>query len=312
VKFLLKDGTYSVRAVTRDAKSPKAQALKASGCEVVEANILDPASVEKAMDGSEAVFGVTNFWDKDNFNPEKLKQIRPDFTDEQLREPEFVQGSILVEAAKKAHVNFFVWSSLPNSVEVSNAARQQNPKIKPYHFPHFDQKAKVEGLLAASQMKYATICTGWFLENLWNFGASVSDGKGGLVVMAPKFKADVPNPKQAVTWVARDLGSSFLALLKHHKTEGSEIYGKTFYAVTAQASYEELCSALSKSLGKEVKFSAEGSSGMEEMDEMYEYQAVIGMYREQVIPDPRLVKWGVKFGTIEDFANDEVTKARLA
>ena len=64
--------------------------------------------------------------------------------------------------------------------------------------------------------------------------------------MAPRFKADVPNPKQACTWVARDVGPSFLALLKHHKTESSEIYGKTFYAVAAQASYEELCSALSK------------------------------------------------------------------
>jgi uncharacterized protein YbjT (DUF2867 family) len=58
VRALLNDGTYSIRAVTRNANSEGAQALKAKGVEVVEANLLVKDTVEKAVDGSEAVFAV--------------------------------------------------------------------------------------------------------------------------------------------------------------------------------------------------------------------------------------------------------------
>ena len=62
LRSLLKDGTFAVRAVTRNAASPKAQALKALGCEVVEANLLHKDTVEKAVVGSEAVVGVRAYF----------------------------------------------------------------------------------------------------------------------------------------------------------------------------------------------------------------------------------------------------------
>jgi hypothetical protein len=52
---------------------------------------------------------VTNFWDKDNFNPEKLKELCPELREENAKEPEYIQGKYLVEAAQKAGVDFFVW-----------------------------------------------------------------------------------------------------------------------------------------------------------------------------------------------------------
>src|ERR1700722_5246021 len=55
---LLKDGTFAARAVTRNASSDAAKAIKAAGAEVVEANLLSQESVEKAIAGSEAIFGV--------------------------------------------------------------------------------------------------------------------------------------------------------------------------------------------------------------------------------------------------------------
>ena len=39
--------------------------------------------------------------------------------------------------------------------------------------------------------------------------------------------------------------------------------------------------------------------------------ARIGLYRDVEIPDPRLVKMGVKFKTIEEFGEDPETKAEL-
>ena len=42
--------------------------------------------------------------------------------------------------------------------------------------------------------------------------------------------------------------------------------------------------------------------------EQYSYQSEIGMFRDAEIPDPRLVALGVKFGTIQEFVEQEVKK----
>lgn len=51
---------YKLRAVTRDPSKPSGKALADKGVEVVKADLLDKASVIKAVEGSDAVFGVTN------------------------------------------------------------------------------------------------------------------------------------------------------------------------------------------------------------------------------------------------------------
>ena len=51
---------YKLRAVTRDPSKPAGEALKQQGVEVVKADLYDKDSVRKAVEGSQAVFGVTN------------------------------------------------------------------------------------------------------------------------------------------------------------------------------------------------------------------------------------------------------------
>jgi ornithine cyclodeaminase/alanine dehydrogenase-like protein (mu-crystallin family) len=51
---------YKIRAITRDPSSKKGQALEARGAEVVSADLNDSESIKKAINGSSAVFGVTN------------------------------------------------------------------------------------------------------------------------------------------------------------------------------------------------------------------------------------------------------------
>lgn len=55
---------YRVRGITRDSSKPAAQELERLGCEVVEADADDAASIEKAFQGAEIVFGMTNsdYW----------------------------------------------------------------------------------------------------------------------------------------------------------------------------------------------------------------------------------------------------------
>jgi hypothetical protein len=55
---LVKDGTFKIRAVTRNPNSEKAKAIKAIGAEVVECNLFIKADLEKAFAGAEAVFAV--------------------------------------------------------------------------------------------------------------------------------------------------------------------------------------------------------------------------------------------------------------
>lgn len=51
---------YKIRAITRDPSKPSGKALADKGVEVVKADLKDKDSVKKAVEGSSAVFGVTN------------------------------------------------------------------------------------------------------------------------------------------------------------------------------------------------------------------------------------------------------------
>src|ERR1700750_92176 len=57
------DKEFSARAITRNADSDAAKALAAAGAEVVEANLDDPPSIEKAFEGAYGAYCVTFFWE---------------------------------------------------------------------------------------------------------------------------------------------------------------------------------------------------------------------------------------------------------
>ncbi|KAI0018393.1 NAD(P)-binding protein [Xylariomycetidae sp. FL0641] len=53
---------WHVRCLARDPNSPKAQSLAALGCEIVRADLDDPASLDAAFAGAHAIFLNTDFW----------------------------------------------------------------------------------------------------------------------------------------------------------------------------------------------------------------------------------------------------------
>jgi uncharacterized protein YbjT (DUF2867 family) len=78
-RFLLKDGTFAVHAITRNPDSAAAagnshmltldmlkidayhfSALQAQGAQIIKADSRDPASLLKAFEGVYGVFGLTN------------------------------------------------------------------------------------------------------------------------------------------------------------------------------------------------------------------------------------------------------------
>lgn len=93
-RHLLAKG-WKVRALTRDAKSDKAQALAEAGAEVMQGNMEDRASLDKALKAVYGVFSVQNFW---------LPGVGA--------EGEVRQGKNIADAAKAAGVQHFVYSSV--------------------------------------------------------------------------------------------------------------------------------------------------------------------------------------------------------
>ena len=117
VQALLSAGNFSVRATTRNVDSPKAQALKDAGCEVVKASYGDVASLEQALDGAHGAWFITSFWDSG------IGTVEAEVTD----------GRSVAEAAKKCNVKHLVYSTLESPATTFGDS-----------FPTFDAKIGVE------------------------------------------------------------------------------------------------------------------------------------------------------------------------
>lgn len=280
VQALLADGTFVPRAITRNRNSEKALKLKTLGAEVAQADLWDIDSLKQALSGVEAVYGVTDYYD-----PKNLVQGH---------NSEMLLGKNLVDAAKAMDVKYFIWSSLPHCTRVSNG---KYPNVY-----HFDNKANVDDYLRDSGVPHSVLHTGWFLENLWNYNNLVPvPDSNCLELTVPRYDSQSP---QYFTWIERDLGQCALALLKHYKDPESEVLSRTFYAVSSKSNYTQFASTLQQALGKPVSFVSSQTTGLQEMDDMYDFQSEFGLYPHAAIPDPRLINLGVKFHTMEEFSQE--------
>ncbi|KAF8212662.1 hypothetical protein K438DRAFT_2009992 [Mycena galopus ATCC 62051] len=282
LEAILVHGKYTPRAVSRSLDSAKSKALMARGIEVVVGNLWDKESVKKAIDGSEVVFGNTNFWDPEVFpaDPEGKGEI--------------TQGKNMVDAAKEAGVKFFIYSSLPSATKLSNGVYD-----KVYHI---DNKAKIEEYLKASGVPYASLMTGWFAENLWNFG-SMQKTETGYTIPIPIYS---PEDKQTITWVGNDLGQAAVALLTHYDDPSKGVVGKSYPVVSMYMTYAEFAAAIGKGINKEVTFTSVPTTGDPDGDKMWIFGAKVGLYKDTPFPNPDLLALGVKFGTLEEFIQTEL------
>ncbi|MDX2015513.1 MAG: NmrA/HSCARG family protein [Myxococcaceae bacterium] len=155
---------FHVRAVTRDVSKPAARALAAQDVEVVSADLLDRASLERAFAGATALFGVTNFWDG-------MASGKPLGADGEVR-----QGKNLVDAAKAAGVKHVVFSSAGQSF------------AWPSPVPHARSKQEVERYLLDSKLPATVLRPAFFMENynspMMDFGAKAREGRIELPIRA--------------------------------------------------------------------------------------------------------------------------------
>jgi uncharacterized protein YbjT (DUF2867 family) len=154
VRALVDRGVFRVRALTRNPDTYQGPADEA-----VAADLKDPNSLEAAFAGAHGVFAVTNFWEPGN--------------------DEIAQGRNAVEAAKKAGVSHFVWSTLPDVETISGGE---------FDVPHFTNKAKVEPFVrAAGFASFTFVEAPFYFENLTTNmpASSLPDGSRGWVLPLP-------------------------------------------------------------------------------------------------------------------------------
>ncbi len=174
---------FAVRAFTRDAEKPAAKELANLGAEVVDGDLEDRPSLDRALGGVNGVFSVQNFW-------------------EAGYEREVRQGKGLADAAKAAGVAHFVYSS------VGSAHRETS-------IPHFESKWEVEEHVREIGLPYTVLRPVFFMQNWGMMGDMVLGG-----TLAQPLDPDKPFQQVAVedigafaalafenpdTWIGREV-----------------------------------------------------------------------------------------------------------
>jgi len=146
VDALIKEGTFKVKAVSRNPEKYSGQAN-----EVVKADLTDLNSLTEAFKSSHGVFVVTNFWEGAD---------------------EIAEGKIAIQAAKDAGVNHFIWSTLPDVEKISNGK---------FNVPHFTGKAKVDELIKdAGFENYTFVQPPFYFQNLTGQMGSQTQKDGSI------------------------------------------------------------------------------------------------------------------------------------
>lgn len=137
-RYLTKHGGFRVRILTRDPGN--AQGL---ADEVAYADLTKPDTLDAALEGADGVFLVTNYWDK--ASTEDWAQTPSEAWSDPVNE--FAQGKAAVEAAKRTGVRHFIWSTLPDTHQISDGQ---------YDLPFWTGKAKLDEVVSAAGFQYHT------------------------------------------------------------------------------------------------------------------------------------------------------------
>lgn len=245
VDFLLKDGKYKVRGVTRNVNSEKAKALAAKGVEVVTGDVgdSDPTNLKKAFKDVYGVFAVTNFWDPSSMG----KEVE--------------QGTRLADLAKEAGVKHYVWSTLPNVQKISNGK---------YHVPHFTDKAVVDEHIEKIGLNYTFVAAAFYYQNFASFFPPRKADDGSFVFTLP-LKPERLHAAYDVT----DTGGIVVEVFNN-----PEKYAKKWIPMAGNNEIpSDYFKAMEEVTGKKVvfnaitteQFAAFGFPGAEEMAQMFGY-----------------------------------------
>lgn len=202
---------WRLRALTRKPSSNLAQNLGRQGIEVVRGDLEDPASLERATNGVYGIYSVQDFWSVG-------------------AKREVQQGKNLADAAQKAGVTQFVYSSVGGA--------ERNAGID-----HWQTKWEVEQHIRKLGLPATIFRPAAFMENYYIDKVEIGILKGKL--MDP-IRADKPYQ----TIATDDIGA-FVALAFERP---DDFIGQELEIAGSELTNPQAAEVFSRVLGKRVKF----------------------------------------------------------
>jgi uncharacterized protein YbjT (DUF2867 family) len=207
----LRGKDWKLRALTRNPKSAAAQELAKSGVEVVQGDLEDPASLERSLRSAYGVFSVQDFW--------AVGAKR-----------EIQQGKNLADAARKAGVQHFVYSS------VGGAERNSG-------IDHWESKWEIEKHIRQLGLPATMLRPAAFMENYYIDQVEIGILKGKLL-------DPICGDKPYQTIASDDIGA--FAALAFERPQ--EFIGLELEIAGSELTNLEAAAVFSRVLGKPVKF----------------------------------------------------------
>jgi len=205
VRHLSADG-WRLAALVRNPDAPAARALADRGIELRQGDLEDPAALDRALVGAYGVYSVQSW---------------ADGIDAEIR-----QGTNLAEAASRAAVEHFVYSSVGGAERATRV-------------PHFESKWRIEERIRELDLPYTVWRPVYFMENLlWQRNA-IRAGR-----LAPPMSPDVPLQFIAVEDIGACVAMSF-------RTPGSWL-GKCTEIASDELTFTQVAAALSAVVQREV------------------------------------------------------------
>jgi uncharacterized protein YbjT (DUF2867 family) len=248
------DGPFRVRALTRNARSEKAEALARLGAEVVEADLDDPESLKRAFQGAYGAYCLTNFWE--HFSPDK----------------ELAQAANMAEAAADAGLEHVIWSTLEDTRKWVPLDDDRMPTLMGrYKVPHFDAKGEADRLFSDRNVPTTFLLTSFYWENFIHFGLGPKrDPDGVLALTLPMGDAKLPGMG------CEDIGRCAYGIFRR----GGDLIGKTVGIAGEHLTGAQMAAALTRALGEEVRyndvpadvFRGLGFPGADDLGNMFQFK----------------------------------------
>jgi uncharacterized protein YbjT (DUF2867 family) len=247
------DSEFSVRAVTRDPQSEKAKELESMGAELVSADIDDPSSVRKALEGAYGAYFVTFYWA--HFSPEKEK----------------AEAKTYAQAAKDAGLQHAIWSTLEDTRKWVPLESNQMPTLmERYKVPHFDAKGESDQYFKELNVPTTFLLASFYWDNFIHFGSGPKKGPDGKLYLT--FPLD---DKKMAGIASEDIGKAAYGIFQ----KGEEMIGKTVGIAGEHLTGKEMAQKMSKALGQEVIFNnvtpetfrAFGFPGSDDLGNMFQF-----------------------------------------
>lgn len=209
LRRLLERG-FPVRAMTRDPAKPEARSLLGTArTEVVKGDLNDSASLSRALEDVYGAYSVQT-WSEGG------------------SEAEIRQGGNLANAANRAGISYFVYSS------VSGA--DQNTGI-----PHFESKFKIEQHLRGTGLPFTILRPVFFMENLLGMRNRLDEHTIALPL----------RPETRLQMIAVDDIGAVAAMAFEHPGHWQ---GRTVDLAGDEMSMTEIAQALSRAEGHNVRY----------------------------------------------------------